>query len=993
MPIGIALLLFAVWLLTGLRHLAPGGELAVLDSPLRILAPRAVAPGWHLVPPGLLRLSLYPAAPAAFPFEVGAGDGSRLVSREGIEVVARGTLLWRVDPDRLLEVHGGPGPGLERDLLPRWVGDELRATLAQASYSEVSGARIEELRQTLGGRLTERFRGAGLVLLSCDVSAVNIRSTPGSGAPAAARTPGTRVLVLGLDGADWNLLDPLIAAGKLPHIGRLAREGVRGRLRSITPMLSPVIWTSIATGVLPGRHGIIDFLATAGPQGDRVPVTSTLRKTPAIWNILSDRGVSVGVVGWWATYPAERVDGFIVSDRVAYQLFGAHPARDQVRDGKVHPPDLDPLVQSLTIAPETVGIKDVSRYVRLPADPASLPAEESKLIDDLKTAVAAGDTYVRIALALEERHRPDFMAVYVESTDTVAHLFMRYAPPPLPGVEREQIQRFGRAVDEYYRHADELVGRLLEQAGEGTAVILCSDHGFRTGENRPLTDPRIGYGQAADWHRKYGVVVFHGPPFRRGHELAEASVLDITPTILALFGLPVGEDMDGRPVVEAFTPAFLARHPITYVPSHAIPPVIAEPPGASPRDEAGERELKEKLASLGYLKQDTPNSHNNRGLALLAEEKYDEAIAEFEEAIRASEDLGIARLNIARARFKRKEYDEAAAMVEAYLSREPRSKDAENLLGNIAMEQGRMREAEEHFTRALGYEPAFTDARNSLGILYDRLNRTEEALREFRRVLEVDPDYAEALNNIGLIFKKQGRLREAAVTFEDAIRRDPEFSGSYSNLALVYEQTGDAAAAEEQYRKALERDPRNVTVRTNYGGLLYAAGRLEEARRELERAVAIDPSHAPAHNNLGAVHGRLGRHQDEVAAYRTAVTIDPQYTDARHNLGLALIRQGSWSPGEAELRRVIEIDRRYGPAYATLARSLLQRGRGQEAVELLGAATGEVPRDPDLHALLAEAWLRVGRKDQAIAAFERSLNLKPDQPEVRSRLESIHRGP
>src|SRR3989449_10874652 len=118
---------------------------------------------------------------------------------------------------------------------------------------------------------------------------------------------------------------------------------------------------------------------------------------------------------------------------------------------------------------------------------------------------------------------------------------MLTAPRLMRGGARGEALPFGRAVDEYYRHADDLVGRLVEVAGPQTAVIVCSDHGFRTGENRPLTDSRIGYGQAADWHRKYGIIVVAGPPFRKGHEVSEASVLDITPTVLALLGLPVGE--------------------------------------------------------------------------------------------------------------------------------------------------------------------------------------------------------------------------------------------------------------------------------------------------------------------------------------------------------------------------------------------------------------------------------------------------------------------
>lgn len=1000
-PLGLGLLLVAVWVLFGLTRTDSGRWLAVLDSPLGFLKPRRLDSGWHLAPPGLLRISEYPSDPVTLTFRAGERRGGALVTREGIEVSADGTIRYRVDPDRALEVHRAVGPSYAR-VLDLWVEQELRRAIGGSDYSDISGARMEDLRSGLGQALAERFRTSGLELLSCDVGSVRIRAAdPGSTASRRLAT-GTKVILIGLDGADWNILDPLFESGRLPHLARLARTGVRGRLHSITPMLSPVIWTSMATGVLPGRHGIIDFLATTGRDGERVPVTSTLRKAKAIWNILSENGLSVGVAGWWASFPAEKVNGFIVSDRVAYQLFGVGAGREQGSEGKVYPPELAGLVASLTVAPETIGVAEVARYVRIPADTSSLPADQNKLIDDLKTLLAAGDTYAAISLALRERYHPDFQAIYLEGTDTVAHLFMRYAPPALPGVTPRESQLFGRAVDEYYRHADEIVGRLVEAAGPDTAVIVCSDHGFRTGDNRPLTDSRIGYGQAADWHRKYGVVILNGAPFRSRHELSEASVLDITPTVLALLGLPVAEDMDGRPILEAFQPRFLEEHAIRYVPTYETGPVATAAAGEGKSsgepnregrpvslDPAGDRDLKEKLQSLGYLQQNTANSHNNRGMLLLNQGKYDAAITEFEQAVRSSEDLKIARINIARALFKKRDFPGATKALEEFLIQQPRSKEAENLLGNVAMEQRQYAQAESRFRKALQYEPNFTDARNSLGILFTKLGKTEEAMKAFQEVIAIDPEYAEAHNNIGILNKERGRVDDAIASFRKAIVADPEFAGSYSNLALVLEQRGDLKGAEVQYRNALRRDPSSVQVRTNYGGLLYAMGRFEQARVELERAVSLDPGDASAHNNLGAVYGRLDRTEDEIASYRKAIAIDPDYADVHHNLGLALVKKGDREEGESELSRSLTIDRKYGPAYLNLARSLTGRGRLEEAVDLLATGTRELPGNADLHRMLGEVSLRLGRNEQAITAFEQSLKLSPDQADLKERLKSM----
>jgi predicted AlkP superfamily phosphohydrolase/phosphomutase len=533
-PIGIGLLLFIVWLGAGIRHVEPGERTLVLDSPLGFLEPRTVAPGWHLAPPGLLRLSAYPTSAVTYRFALDGGE-SPLASREGIEVIIEGNLHYRIEPERLLEIHRDIGPDLERSYVAFLLRQALSAIVRAAPYNEISGARRDDLRIELGKSLTEHFRPRGLVLLSCEVEDVRIRHAASGERFAARRVPGMKVLLVGLDGADWNILDPLIQSGRLPSMARLVREGARARLRTITPMLSPVIWTSMATGALPGRHGIVDFVATTGREGEPVPVTSTLRKVKAFWNILSEHGLSVGVVGWWASYPAEPISGFVVSDRVAYQLFRAPLTGEQERRGKVYPADLDDLVSSLTRHPETIAASELKSFIRGVDDPLTLSPDDQQRIESFKTLLAAGDTYAAAAESLTARFQPDLTAFYLEGTDTVGHLFMSYASPPLEGTSAASRRRFGGTVDAYYRHADAMLGRLIE-ASQPTVVVICSDHGFRTGNNRPLTDSRIGYGPAADWHRKYGVIILHGEPFRQGHTIDEASVIDLTPTLLTLFG-------------------------------------------------------------------------------------------------------------------------------------------------------------------------------------------------------------------------------------------------------------------------------------------------------------------------------------------------------------------------------------------------------------------------------------------------------------------------
>lgn len=1001
---GLALVLIAAWLLGGLRRVAPDGRAAVLDSPLGIRAPRLLEPGWHLAPPGLLRISRYPLTPATLTLPA-EETGSAYVTREGSAVDAELTIRYQVDPDRVLDVHRRLGPRFERDAVARWGRESLSAAIAAARYADVSGMRVETLRDEVRTTLGDRLHESGLVLVACEVGGLRLHAAPAAvagtprGAPPVPAAPVGKILLVGLDGADWNIVDPLLRRGAMPHLARLIRDGARGRMRTMAPMLSPVLWTSMATGVVPARHGILDFVTPTGRPGETAPVGSAQRRVKAFWNMLTERGIGIGVVGWWATWPAETVDGFIVSDRVAYQIVGTRPAQERDREGKVSPAALDALVLAAAVAPESITPTDLAPFMSLPADESSLGAEPARLVGQFKTVLASGRTYVAAALALHARVQPRVTAVYLEGTDTVGHLFMPYAPPPLAGVDPEGQRRFGRAVDAYYEHADALLGRLIEGIRPET-VLVVSDHGFRTGENRPLTESRIGYGAAADWHRKYGIFVLQGPAFRKGAEVDEASILDLTPTLLRLLGLPVGEDMDGRPIESAFAPEWLAAHAAAYVPTWegGAPVAIAggatgEGAGAASPDVEGDAERLQKLRDLGYIASptlaETGNAHNNRGTTLLAAGKYEAAAEEFRKAIAAGEDSGIARVNLGRTQYKMKDFDGAIATLEDHLRRKGTSKDAENILGQIAFERGRFDEAAEHYRRALAAEPNFADARIGLGLLFDRQGRHDEALAEFRRVVAVDPDYAEGHNNVGVVLKGQGKVDEAEAAFRRAIAADPGFAPAYSNLAQIQEGRGDMAEAERNFREALRREPGNAAVRTNFGVLLYMTGRYDAARAELERATAADPAHAAAWNNLGATYGQLGRTADEIAAYRKALAIDPEAADLNHNLGLALAKSGETSEGEAALRRALSIDAVYAPAWLNLARLLTTAGRGEEALATLREAARKLPGDADVALLQGETAAAQGAVPEAIKALERALALRPGDAGIEKRLAEL----
>src|SRR3954470_9645791 len=183
------------------------------------------------------------------------------------------------------------------------------------------------------------------VLLVLSVAACKKSPQPEPAAqPSTAAVPriaravhsGRRVLFVGLDGADWELLDGYMQAGLMPHLAALAKQGRTAVLSTIHPPLSPRVWTTMMTGTSPLDHGILDFTRRNPETGDLEPITSGERRVPAIWNLATEAGKSVAVFGLWATWPAEPVRGLLVADRLS--SFTSSASGDPPPPGVVYPP-------------------------------------------------------------------------------------------------------------------------------------------------------------------------------------------------------------------------------------------------------------------------------------------------------------------------------------------------------------------------------------------------------------------------------------------------------------------------------------------------------------------------------------------------------------------------------------------------------------------------------------------------------------------------------
>jgi predicted AlkP superfamily pyrophosphatase or phosphodiesterase len=468
---------------------------------------------------------------------------------------------------------------------------------------------VRPLSRGAAAALAVTILGVALALWAC--SSGDTGDGPESSATREGSRATTRLLIFAVDAATWNVLTPMMQAGELPTMTALVNRGSYGVLKTGVPIQSPQMWTSIATGVVPEKHGITRFTAEIPGTGREVPVTSNMRKVKAFWNILSEADVSVGIVGWWPSWPAEEVDGFMIAQR-AWPVnwsrngipFGA--ARDRSGrlvvddfEGRTYPEELYAEFEPFIVTEEDVTAKELSLLFAAPSftDP---PTQFHA-----RWVFAKDKTFADAGLAMLKRYNPDVLAVYLQGTDVVAHYYWGYQRAEGFDVAPSDERLYGRVVRSYYRWVDDVIARYLDAAGDDVAVMVVSDHGFETKRDLKERWERgeqirtVEGGKDVPWdHGVDGVIIMTGPGVREENRLPETSVVDVTPTMLAYLGLPVAEDMDGSPVLTAMTAGHLEEHPVTFVPTYETDgPRGDEAPMESPMDEG----IKEKLRALGYI--------------------------------------------------------------------------------------------------------------------------------------------------------------------------------------------------------------------------------------------------------------------------------------------------------------------------------------------------------------------------------------------------------
>jgi Type I phosphodiesterase / nucleotide pyrophosphatase len=425
-----------------------------------------------------------------------------------------------------------------------------------------------------------------------------------------------RLLVVGLGGATLDALLPLAAEGRLPFLATALRDGAYGRLATLSPHRPDALWTTLATGKFPSKHGVTgsalyaaDFLERGAelrllPVGIGFRGWGTLgarrrepavpdRRAAALWELLPRLGMPAGVIGWPASIPPpgsamesalgsaiestieptagfDRGAAFLLADTFFKQQLA--PRRGS-RNGDLRtalPPRAAESARRLAVSPRDL-------------DPQELDDFGPALDGRVREALAGDHWRESLALSLPEQFpRTEALFLVLPGLEGVARRsFGGFAAVEFEGAKARELQEAARLLGAYYQHLDRVLGELWERwkgegegegQGQGPCLLaLVSAHGVgELGAWRRLQGEmsRRAAVEGEVAGAPDGILVLYGEGVRPGTLVTGAAIADLAPTLLYGLGFPVARDLDGKVLTAAFDRRFLARHPLTFLPSY-----------------------------------------------------------------------------------------------------------------------------------------------------------------------------------------------------------------------------------------------------------------------------------------------------------------------------------------------------------------------------------------------------------------------------------------
>jgi Tfp pilus assembly protein PilF len=720
-------------------------------------------------------------------------DLVRILSKERVPVTVSYRIRFTLPGERLEDSRG-----LVRDGWSAWirtrVGEAVSAVTQQVPIEELLSptsqfaVRRDDLRRVVAGHLAR----SGLKVEAFEIAQMEpdrraLLEYKRQELRRNARGIAGRVAIFAIDGADWELISELSSDGRIPNIRALAQGGVTASLQTIQPTVSPLVWTTAATGLTPDRHGVIDFM-DAGTKG---PVDAGTRRSPALWDIAEAFGRRSVVVNWWTAWPP-RMDSAVTFDVPVTMMQDA-----------IDPIELRPRVAPQVIPTQSLGFAQVARFLNITGteyEDAVRQGGPNDPVNVFRETLAKTWTDHRVAISLYQQQEPLVMMVNYEGADTVNHLFAPYHPPFREGMSQTNYRKYWPTVANYYSELDRLIGDWMKVLTDDTTVIIMSAHGFRWGQKRPRMQP-IGRSALSD-HRNPGIFIAYGNhvPANRGNHVI--SIYDVVPTVLSLLGLPKSLEMPGKhadwvysdiqPVtsvrVVSYDEFFAGRptsktnvDPQRYTQrlqgiGHLIDPKRVQPVF----DEEGEPVQAAVAVSLPPAQWGQYAHLNNQGIELRKQGKHREAVEAFQAAIDLHPTRPTPYLNMAMVLFEKQQFTAA-----------------ENVF-IMAVQRG-LPNAERWFI--------------DFAALYRSQNMTSRAITLLYKGKQIFPQSYLIAVNLGSALAQSKRYTEGLPELERALGLQPSSTLVLNNLGVFYARQEEYARALDFWNRSLAIDPRQPKIR------------------------------------------------------------------------------------------------------------------------------------------------------------------------------------
>jgi predicted AlkP superfamily phosphohydrolase/phosphomutase/tetratricopeptide (TPR) repeat protein len=622
-----------------------------------------------------------------------------------------------------------------------------------------------------------------------------------------------KVLVIGWDAADWKIINPLLDAGLMPTLEKLINRGAMGNIATLDPPLSPILWTSIATGKTADKHGILNFVEPDPATSALRSVSVTSRKVKAIWNILTQEGFKTHLVGWWPSHPAEPINGVCVSNFFQKQP-KAKAESWKVPANAVYPKELETTLSELR-----VSLVEITSSMLLPfvPDAAKVDQEKDKSLHAVAHHLAEAASVHAASTWILENQEWDFLGVYFDTIDHFCHNFMKYHPPQMEGVPDAYYNLYKDVISSAYRFHDMMLERTLQLAGDDVTIILLSDHGFHSDHLRPKKLPNEPIAPALE-HSPYGIICMAGPNIQEDERIFGATLLDITPTILTLFGLPIGKDMDGKPLIQAFkesiTPDYIDSWENVEGNCGMHPPDLQEDPWAA-------QEALNQLVELGYV--EAPGENIQESLAKTRNEtdfilakvyagsrRYVPAIEILERLYKENPDAARYGLKLAHCYQITKNITGLRKVIDEL--RDKKLKELPHLdylEGTLLLFENRPRKALAMFQQAEAAIAHMPTLHIQIGHVYNKIKKWTDAERAFTTALSIDINNANAYHGLALSYLRQYKYELAADSALTAISLLYHFPEAHYHL-------GESLFHLKDYERAAQAFEISVSMMPGY---------------------------------------------------------------------------------------------------------------------------------------------------------------------------------